>query len=129
MPDPAPAAEPADADEIGYGAALSELESILSEIEDDAVDVDVLATRVRRAAELLRICRDRIASARVEVTQIVADLEQGAGTVDLTTTADLDDLPSLMPDVAAPFPTSPLMVAERVATLDRTRVVWGKRVR
>ncbi len=79
-----------DADEIGYGAALSELESILSEIEDDAVDVDVLATRVRRAAELLRICRDRIASARVEVTQIVADLEQGAGTVDLTTT-DLDD--------------------------------------
>ncbi|HEY9558086.1 MAG TPA: exodeoxyribonuclease VII small subunit [Acidimicrobiales bacterium] len=90
MPDPAPAAEHTDADEIGYGAALSELESILSEIEDDAVDVDVLATRVRRAAELLRICRDRIASARVEVTQIVADLEQGAGTVDLTTT-DLDD--------------------------------------
>src|SRR3546814_1784717 len=91
MPDPAPAAEPADADEIGYGAALSELESILSEIEDDAVDVDVLATRVRRAAELLRICRDRIASARVEVTQIVADLEQGAGRSD-EHTAELQSL-------------------------------------
>jgi exodeoxyribonuclease VII small subunit len=60
---------------IGYGDALAELERILDEIEDDAVDVDVLATKVKRAAELLRVCRDRIASARVEVTQIVADLE------------------------------------------------------
>ncbi len=60
---------------IGYGEALAELERILDEIEDDAIDVDVLATRVKRAAELLRVCRDRITSARVEVTQIVADLE------------------------------------------------------
>lgn len=63
--------------EIGYGEALAELEGILDEIEDDSVDVDVLATRVRRAAELLRVCRDRIASARIEVTQIVADLDPG----------------------------------------------------
>lgn len=70
--------EPADAPaEIGYGEALRELESILDEIEDDSVDVDVLASRVRRAAELLRICRDRISAARVEVTQIVADLDPG----------------------------------------------------
>lgn len=67
---------PTDTEEpIGYGDALAELERILEDIEDDAVDVDVLATKVRRAAELLRVCRDRIASARIEVTQIVADLD------------------------------------------------------
>ncbi|MET0728797.1 MAG: exodeoxyribonuclease VII small subunit [Acidimicrobiales bacterium] len=76
MPDAAMPSGP----EIGYGEALAELEGILDEIEDDAVDVDVLATRVRRAAELLRVCRDRIASARVEVTQIVADLEPASAT-------------------------------------------------
>jgi exodeoxyribonuclease VII small subunit len=69
----------ADADtpdrEIGYGEALAELEQILDDIEDDTVDVDVLATKVRRAAELLRVCRDRISAARIEVTQIVADLD------------------------------------------------------
>jgi exodeoxyribonuclease VII small subunit len=65
----------ATGDEIGYAAALAELETILAEIEDDAVDVDVLATRVRRAAELLRVCRDRISAARVEVTQIVTELQ------------------------------------------------------
>jgi exodeoxyribonuclease VII small subunit len=67
-----------DGERIGYGDALAELERILEEIEDDAVDVDVLATKVRRAAELLRVCRDRIASARTEVTQIVADLDPSA---------------------------------------------------
>lgn len=76
-PSPSAADEAAtDADaEIGYGAALAELEGILDEIEDDAVDVDVLAARVKRAAELLRVCRDRITAARIEVTQIVADLD------------------------------------------------------
>ena len=78
------------AEEISYGDALSELESILDEIEDDAVDVDVLATRVRRAAELLRVCRDRIASARVEVTQIVADLEPAGGAPGLDVAHDDD---------------------------------------
>ncbi|MGK2949004.1 MAG: exodeoxyribonuclease VII small subunit [Acidimicrobiales bacterium] len=66
--------------EIGYADALAELESILEEIEDDAVDVDVLAARVKRAAELLRVCRSRITAAKVEVTQIVAELEPGADT-------------------------------------------------
>lgn len=66
-----------DDGELGYGAALAELETILDEIEDDAVDVDVLATRVKRAAVLLRVCRDRIGAARLEVEQVVAELDPG----------------------------------------------------
>ena len=67
-----------DTQEIGYAQALAELDSILEEIEDDAVDVDVLAARVKRAAELLRVCRARITAAKVEVTQIVAELDVSA---------------------------------------------------
>ena len=70
--------------EIGYAEALAELEAILEEIEDDAVDVDVLAARVKRAAELLRVCRARITAAKVEVTQIVAELEPDAAARGLT---------------------------------------------
>jgi exodeoxyribonuclease VII small subunit len=69
MPDDA-----TSADEIGYAAAMRELEAILDEIDADSVDIDVLADRVRRAAELLRVCRDRIGAARLEVEHIVADL-------------------------------------------------------
>ncbi|HLT68637.1 MAG TPA: exodeoxyribonuclease VII small subunit [Acidimicrobiales bacterium] len=64
--------------ELRYADALRELEQILHEIDDDEVDVDVLGARVRRAAELLRLCRERIAGARFEVEQIVGELEAEA---------------------------------------------------
>lgn len=62
-------------DELAYGDAVAELEAILSELDDDTIDVDVLAERVKRAAELIRVCRERIAGARLEVERVVADLE------------------------------------------------------
>lgn len=68
----------ADDQEIGYAEALAELEAILDEIDADSVDIDVLADRVRRAAELLRVCRSRIGTARLEVEQIVAELATDA---------------------------------------------------
>jgi exodeoxyribonuclease VII small subunit len=75
-PDPAPATSlGSDAETIGYAKALAELDEILHELDGDEVDVDVLGARVRRAAELLRICRDRITNARFEVEQVVAELE------------------------------------------------------
>ena len=75
------AAAPAGADptdDIGYADALDELEAILDELDGDEVDVDVLGARVRRAAELLRLCRSRIAGARFEVEQVVSELEAEA---------------------------------------------------
>ena len=59
-----------DSDEIGYEDAVTELEEILSELSDDDIDVDHLAERVKRATELVKICRDRIAAARLEVKDI-----------------------------------------------------------
>jgi exodeoxyribonuclease VII small subunit len=63
-------------DTIGYAEALNELERILAELEREAVDVDHLVDRVQRAAALIRLCRGRIASARIEVEAVVADLER-----------------------------------------------------
>lgn len=66
----------ATSDEVGYTAAMEELEAILQEIEGDDVDVDVLTDRVGRAAELIRICRQRIATTRAEVERVVAELDE-----------------------------------------------------
>jgi exodeoxyribonuclease VII small subunit len=62
-------------DQIAYGDAITELEAIVAGLEDADVDVDVLASRVARAAELITLCRDRIAKTRIEVERVVADLE------------------------------------------------------
>lgn len=59
----------------GYADAVAELEEILDELEADDVDVDRLAEQVKRAADLIELCRGRLEEARVEVTRIVADLD------------------------------------------------------
>ncbi len=59
----------------GYAEAVDELETILSDLESDDVDVDHLAAQVKRAADLIEFCRGRLDEAKVEVTRIVADLD------------------------------------------------------
>lgn len=58
-----------------WSAAIAELEAILVKLDDDALDVDTLAAQVARAAELIALCRDRIAGTKLEVERIVADLD------------------------------------------------------
>jgi len=64
-----------DLEGIGYAEALAELERILDELEGEAVDIDQLAERVRRAAALIAVCRKRIVAARADIDAAVADLE------------------------------------------------------
>ncbi len=59
-----------------YAQAVAELEAILTELEDDDIDVDVLATRVKDAAELLRFCRQRLDAARVDIEHVMAELDE-----------------------------------------------------
>ena len=74
-----------DPEEVGYADAMAELEAILDDLEDDDLDVDVLATKVERASELIQVCRDRIGAAKVQVERVVASLE---GVDDGTEAAD-----------------------------------------
>ena len=84
----------ADTDALGYAEAMAELEVILDELERDDLDVDVLADRVKRASELIALCRTRISRAQSDVDQIVVDLESFAlasGTGDATAAVDDDE--------------------------------------
>ena len=74
-------------DSLGYAEALAELEGILVELERDNVDVDRLASQVQRAGELIRLCRERIVNARLQIEHVVAELDTVA---DLDTVAELD---------------------------------------
>ena len=71
---------PSGTDEPGYAAATAELEQILEELEGEDPDVDVLASRVERAATLIEVCRRRIANASIQVERVVAALESDGST-------------------------------------------------
>lgn len=58
-----------------FTEAMQELEAILNRIDSDTVDVDKLAMELRRATELLELCRGKIRKAEVEVSQIVQKLD------------------------------------------------------
>jgi exodeoxyribonuclease VII small subunit len=72
---PPPVDDLTDLTDLGYADALAELEGILADLEDDGIDIDLLGTKVARATALIRLCRDRITSARVQVERVVADLD------------------------------------------------------
>ncbi len=79
MPDRTTAAASTSADpQPGYAAALGELDGILRELEGTDVDVDHLAERVARAAELIQLCRTKIAAAQVRIESVTADLDAAA---------------------------------------------------
>lgn len=91
----APADPPPPADTLGYAEAMAELEAILRDLEDGEVDIDHLAGQVRRASELVRHCRGRLVDARIEVTRIVAELDD----VDAPPVAAPDDSPTADPQL------------------------------
>ena len=84
MPDEAAAATAAavgtgqEEPALGFRQAMEELEGILQRIEGEEIDIDQLAQELRRAAQLLDLCRGKIRKAEVEVTQIVQHLEESA---------------------------------------------------
>ena len=57
-----------------YAEAIVELETIVSEIENASIGVDELTEKVKRAAELIKFCRNRLTSAEKEVNSILKGL-------------------------------------------------------
>ena len=57
--------------DFSYEAAREELENILAELENGETGIDDLAAHVRRASELIRLCREKLRSTEKEVQDIL----------------------------------------------------------
>jgi exodeoxyribonuclease VII small subunit len=58
-----------------YTEAYEELQEIVSEIERGEISVDELSQKVKRAALLISICKDKLTSTESDVNQILKELE------------------------------------------------------
>ena len=61
---------------IKYTEALEELQQIVSEIEDGEITVDELSIKVKRASELIKICKAKLTATEEDVDQILKELEE-----------------------------------------------------
>ena len=57
-----------------YSEAIAELEQIVDEIEEGSVSVDELSEKVKRAAHLLKICKDKLTSTEEDVKKILREM-------------------------------------------------------
>lgn len=60
---------------INYTEALAELEVIISQIESGELTVDELSERVKKAAELVKICQDKLRTTEDEINKTLEGLE------------------------------------------------------
>jgi exodeoxyribonuclease VII small subunit len=58
---------------------LTELEEIISAIESEEINVDVLAEKVKRAAYLIKFCKGRLRNTEEEVKKVLSEIEETAG--------------------------------------------------
>lgn len=61
-----------------YNDAFEELQRIVSEIESGQTDVDELTEKIRRASQLIAICKAKLISSEEEVEKLLAKLVESA---------------------------------------------------
>lgn len=64
----------ANKEKLTYAQALTELETIVREIEEESIDVDVLTGKVRRAMHLIKFCRGRLKSTEEDVKKVLSEI-------------------------------------------------------
>ena len=62
--------------EIKYTEAFEELQQIVADIEDGEISVDELSVKVKRASELIKVCKTKLTSTEEDVNQILKELEE-----------------------------------------------------
>ncbi len=60
---------------LTYTEAIAELEAIVADIEEGSVTVDELSEKVKRAALLLKVCKEKLTSTEDDVKKILDEIE------------------------------------------------------
>lgn len=58
-----------------YTEAFDELQNIVSEIEQGEISVDELSEKVKRAALLIKVCKQKLTSTEEDVDRILKELD------------------------------------------------------
>lgn len=61
-------------EEIKYTEAYDELQEIVADIEEGEISVDELSKKVKRATELIRVCKSKLTETEGDVNKILEEL-------------------------------------------------------
>jgi exodeoxyribonuclease VII small subunit len=58
-----------------YSEAMKDLQDIMHRIENEDLDVDILLDEVKKAATLIKFCKDKLQTTNVEIQKILDRIE------------------------------------------------------
>jgi exodeoxyribonuclease VII small subunit len=64
--------------ELNYALAFEELQKIVGEMETGDISIDELSIKVKRAAELIQICKRKLKSTELDVQKILDELDDAS---------------------------------------------------
>lgn len=62
-------------DKLNYTEAYDELQQIVEDIENAEINIDELETKIKRASELLNICKDKLYTTEQNVMKSLEDIK------------------------------------------------------
>lgn len=69
-------AKRASKSKLSYSEAIAELESILQRLRSGELGVEELTTSVKRAKELIELCKAELTTTKTELDKIINDTEE-----------------------------------------------------
>jgi len=62
--------------DISYNEAIDEIQQILQEIESEKIDIDLLSIKVKKATELIALCKQKLKKADEEIENLMKSIEK-----------------------------------------------------
>jgi len=59
-----------------YEEAYAELQSIVRRMENDELDIDQLTAQLKRAQQLIKLCKDKLTKTDEDIKKILEEQEQ-----------------------------------------------------
>ena len=59
--------------DISYEVALQELQHIVDLLQEEALGIDELSVKVKRAADLIKICKEKLRKTEEQVQQVLTN--------------------------------------------------------
>ena len=60
-------------EELKYEAAFAELQTIVRKMENDELDIDQMTEQLKRAQQLIKLCKDKLTKTDEEIKKILGE--------------------------------------------------------
>jgi len=60
---------------VSYKDAITEIEDILRQLENNELDVDELSEKVKRVSQLVTLCKEKLHNTELEIDKILKEMD------------------------------------------------------